>query len=65
MTGSFVRSSQALEYRVSKLGRTTARKSAAGYSRKWWKAFIGPNPGFFPGSTLVVTRRVTSIETSG
>ncbi len=50
---------------MSKFGRTTSRKSAGGYVRKWWKAFFGPRPGFNPGGTLVITRRVMSIMTSG
>jgi hypothetical protein len=33
--GSFVKSSQATEYSVSKFGRTTSRKSAGGKVRAW------------------------------
>ena len=63
--GSLVRSSQAEEYRVSKLGRTTALKSAGGNCRMWEKVPIGPNPGRSPEGRLVVCRRVSSIRTSG
>ena len=63
--GPLVRSSQAVEYRVSKFGRTTSRKSASGKARMWVKAFIGPRPVILPASTLVSCRRVTSIVTSG
>jgi len=64
-TGSSVRSSQALEYRVSKVGRTTARKSAAGNARRWWNRFGGPAPGAEPAGLLTRISRVTSIVTSG
>jgi hypothetical protein len=50
---------------VSKLGRTTALKSAAGNSRMWENAPMGPNPGLLPAGTLVICRRVSSISTSG
>jgi hypothetical protein len=63
--GSLVRSSQADEYKVSKLGRTTALKSAGGNSRMWANVPIGPNPGRSPAGRFVACRRVSSMMTSG
>ncbi len=50
---------------MSKFGRTTALKSAAGNSRICEKVFIGPKPGLLPGSMLVACLRVVSMVTSG
>lgn len=50
---------------MSKLGRTTARKSADGNWRMWWKVPGGPIPGRVAASELVICRRVASIVTSG
>ena len=63
-TGSFVMSSQATEYSVSKLERTTPLKSAGGYSGTLTNVFIGPLKSL-PGSTLVNCLRDTSIDMSG
>ena len=63
--GPLLRSRNAEEYSVSKLGRTTVCKSAGGSWRKWQKVFVGACPGTLPASTLVACRRVTSIDTKG
>ena len=63
--GSLVMSRNALEYNVSKLGRTTAFMSAAGKAGKLWNMFIGPKPGFSPDGRFVSCFRVISVVTSG
>ena len=65
ITGSLVRSSQALEYSVSKLGRTTTFMSAVGYAGMLTNVFGGPPSPPLPGSTLVSCLRVRSMVTSG
>jgi hypothetical protein len=55
-------SSQAMEYSVSKLERTTPLKSAGGYSGTLTNMFIGPLPNSLPGATLVNCLRDTSID---
>src|SRR3990167_2366764 len=65
ITGSLVRSSQAAEYSVSKLGRTTSRNEPGGKARMCANWFIGPNPGRASASKLIETRRGMSISTSG
>jgi hypothetical protein len=64
-TISLLRSSQALEYKVSKFGRTTPRNVAGGYSGTLTNMFIGPLPNSLPDSMLVACLRVISIATSG
>ncbi|MNR33584.1 hypothetical protein D3C85_1512690 [compost metagenome] len=63
--GSLVRSSQATEYKVSKLERTTPLKLAGGYSGTLTNMFIGPLPNALPGSILVNCLRVMSIDNNG
>ena len=47
--GSLVRSSHALEYSVSKFGRTTTLTFAGGNAGKFANVFIGPWPGSLAG----------------
>jgi hypothetical protein len=54
-----------MEYRVSKLGRTTPLKLAGGYSGTLLNMFIGPLPNSLPGSMLVNCFLVISIVTRG
>lgn len=62
--GSLVKSSQALEYSVSKFGRTTTFMSAGGYSARLANVFIGVcKPSGL--ATLLNCFRVRSIVTSG
>ena len=64
-TGSFVKSSQALEYSVSKFGRTTTFMSAGGNSGMLLNRLGGPPiaPGL--ASILVSCFRVMSIDSKG
>jgi hypothetical protein len=64
-TGSFVKSSQALEYKVSKFGRTTTLMSAVGNSRILLNLLGGPPIAPAAASTLVSCFRVMSIDSSG
>jgi hypothetical protein len=62
--GSLVRSNQALEYSVSKFGRTTTFMSAGGNDGRLTNVFIGVAiPAGF--ATLVNCLRVTSMVTKG
>ncbi|MCY1458169.1 hypothetical protein D9M71_755280 [compost metagenome] len=64
-SGSLVRSSHAMEYKVSKFERTTPLKFAGGYSGTLTNMFIGPLPNSLPGSMLVNCLRVMSMVNSG
>ena len=63
-SGSAVTSSHREEYSVSAFGRTTSVNDASGNTGRCAKTFTGAR---IPCgcSVLVVTRRVTSISTSG
>lgn len=53
ITGPSDKSSHVLEYSVSKFGRTTALKSAAGNAGTCANCPTRARPGIFPASTLV------------